>query len=163
MTKITIRRATINDVSQLAHVHVQCWQETYADLLPAELIASNNIKKRKDMWTQSFTRTAHNVAFVACIDSKVIGFCSWIVSGKQLNLMTLYVLLPLQRQKIGTKLMEQAVQIATEQQLPIYLWVLSKNHKARRFYENLGFEYLRDENHKKNYPDILDSLYILLR
>lgn len=161
MNNITIRKATINDIADIAQVHVQCWQETYTDLLPAELVASNSIEKRQHMWTQFFAYPSRNEAYVACADGHVIGFCSWVTLDEQINLMTLYVLRAFHGQKIGTKLMDKVLKIAAEQQVPIHLWVLNINHKACMFYKNLGFEYIRDEAHEKSYPGIIDSLYVL--
>lgn len=153
----------MDDIEPLAHTHIQCWQETYTDLLPPELISHNNLGKRRHMWKQFLlSASVHNMAYVACVDDKIIGFCSWTVTNEQLNLVTLYLLRAFQGHKIGTKLMEQAIKTATEQQIPIHLWVLKTNHKARRFYEAHGFKHIRDENLEKNHPDILDSLYVYL-
>ncbi|WP_032113797.1 hypothetical protein [Candidatus Paracaedibacter symbiosus] len=41
MAKIVIRKATIEDIEALAEGHLQCWQEIYTTLLPAEILTRN--------------------------------------------------------------------------------------------------------------------------
>lgn len=100
MPKITIRKATINDMGHMAQVHVQCWQETYTDLLPGEMMTSNSIEKRQHMWTQFFELPANHTAYIACAEDEAISFCSWTTSDTQINLTTLYILRAFHGQKL---------------------------------------------------------------
>lgn len=160
MSNIIIRKATSNDIANIVQVHVECWQETYTDLLPISLMNGNNIEKRQHIWTNFFTDSAHKKAFVACTDGHIVGFCSWVEIDQQINLLTFYVLRSFHEQKIGTKLMNQVLKAAAKRQIPIHLWVLKTNHKARLFYEKLGFNHVQDKNLEENYPDVIDSLYV---
>ena len=54
MKAILIREATVADVEAIAHVHVDCWREAYAKILPAEYLSALSWQKRAENWQKRF-------------------------------------------------------------------------------------------------------------
>jgi len=49
---VTIRPAGLDDAPAIAAIHVAAWQETYAGLLPPEMIAAQTVERRLAAWTR---------------------------------------------------------------------------------------------------------------
>lgn len=71
------RRATIDDAGQLGAVHVASWRETYAGILPDDMLAALSLEARSAMWAKilgnpsSFAETA---VYVIEEDASMVGF-----------------------------------------------------------------------------------------
>lgn len=133
-----IREAVLSDIPNLARVHVQSWQETYAGLIPDDVL--NNIitlESREFQWQRTLANSKLKV-FVACHADTLIGFCSLTVRGLQADLYTLYLLKAFQGLGYGKKLWLTALESAKSQgAMNLLLWVLEDN-PTRRFYERMG-------------------------
>ena len=45
---------TFADAEEIARVHIQCWQESYADLLPAEFLSNLSTDARVELCGKQF-------------------------------------------------------------------------------------------------------------
>ena len=79
--------------------------------------------------------TEGEFVLVALYDSKVVGFISLWFAGNFIH--HFYIDETFQGHKIGTKLLEEALQIM---KTPVTLKCLEKNAKAIEFYKEKGFE-----------------------
>ena len=70
---ITVRRAEPLDARSIAEVHVQCWQEAFAHLVPAENLARLNVDQRERRWNEILPFPWANI-WLALDDKKIIGF-----------------------------------------------------------------------------------------
>ena len=65
---IAFNEPTLADVEEMARIHVQCWQESYVDLLPDEFLKNLSIDEKLGQWRktvpdpQVFTRVAREAA-----------------------------------------------------------------------------------------------------
>lgn len=49
---LIVRPARVQDITQMARVHVRCWQETYRGLMPDEVLDDPGFPAaREQMWT----------------------------------------------------------------------------------------------------------------
>jgi GNAT superfamily N-acetyltransferase len=78
--------------------------------------------------------TEAEFVLVALFDNKVVGFISLWLPGNFIH--HFYIDDEYQQHKIGTKLLEEAIQIM---KTPITLKCLEKNFRAVEFYKNKGF------------------------
>jgi len=140
-----IRAAGAADASAIAAVHVQSWQSTYHDLLPAEYIARRTLAVRTAMWQRALIELpAGRCCFVAIdIDGHIVGFAA---GGPQREpelpfsgeLYAIYLLSEVQGEGIGRELVAHvASALAAEGHATLLVWVLASN-PACQFYEALG-------------------------
>jgi len=146
MKTIQIREATVSDIDIISHVHVQCWQEAYAEILPADYLNSLSREQRAEKWKKAFHEEKSPwKMFVAEEDGLIKGFVS---SGRSLKsdfgfqgeLYTLYLLRQLQGRGMGRALFEKARNsLALSGINKMYLWVF-KDNPALAFYKHMGGE-----------------------
>ncbi|GAA2377047.1 GNAT family N-acetyltransferase [Dactylosporangium salmoneum] len=140
---LTVRPARVEDVAQIARVHVRCWQETYRGLMPDVVLDDPGFPAaRERMWTAVLTdeRYREHRAAVAERDGEVIGIA---MSGPPLEaaaagtrqLYVLYVHAAGHGTGAGPALLEAVIDPAH----PATLWVADPNPRAQAFYRKHGF------------------------
>jgi ribosomal protein S18 acetylase RimI-like enzyme len=148
----TIRKATLEDASAIATVHVAAWKETYRGIVSDYVLNNLSIKRRTEQWVNSLSDETHQFhrAFVAEIEGQVVGFASY--GSPQIKdsdfdgeLFAIYILKTAHRRGIGRALAREVVNAMREAGWnSMMVWVL-KDNPARGFYERLGGEYLYDK------------------
>jgi len=145
-TPYRIRRATCDDVRDIARVHIDSWRSTYAGILPDEFLANLTYERREVSWRRDLCEEPdeHELILVAADQTgQIVGFAS---GGPEHEhdpdytgeLYRLYLLAEHQRRGIGRRLVEAIAQHLIEQGMPsMMLWVMADN-PARAFYEQLG-------------------------
>ncbi len=130
-----IRRPTPHDLDDLARIHVQAWNESYAGLLSAAELAARTVEMRRAQWAQRIeTETA--IAY-----APGLGFSQ---SGPQRDQRLarlgypyeLYALYLLEEAK-GTGL-GQTLFAKVRPQDPFTALVIADNTRACRFYAKVG-------------------------
>jgi L-amino acid N-acyltransferase YncA len=139
-----IRKASKEDASGIAKVHVRSWQETYQGLISQDYLDALKIEDRKPLWEKSLAENADSSpAFVAVSsEGEIVGFASF---GKERSgkfkadgeLYAIYILKEYQREKVGLKLLKEGLAEVLKQSYgSMLVWVLSDN-ESRKFYESL--------------------------
>jgi L-amino acid N-acyltransferase YncA len=139
-----IRKATKEDASGIASVHVESWKETYTGIISKDYLDSLKAETRLPLWKKSLTENLDaSPVFVAVNkENKVIGFASF---GKERTgrfsadgeLYAIYILKEYQKAKLGLKLLQAGIKILLEQEYTSMLvWVLAENASIS-FYESL--------------------------
>jgi ribosomal protein S18 acetylase RimI-like enzyme len=140
---LTVRRARVEDVAQMARVNVRCWQETYRGLVSdAVLDDPGFVVTREEFWTAALTdeRYRDNRVAVAERDGAMVGIA---MSGPPLDagapwarqLYVLYVHAVDHGTGAGRALLEAVVDAAES----VTLWVADPNPRAQAFYRKHGF------------------------
>lgn len=146
-TAITIRRAVLADVPQIAQVHVDSWHTTYPGIFAPATIAGQTLERRVALWTRFFGEPAdRQTMFVAVHGDTVLGFASlgfFRVQGPPIEgegeLRAIYLLQRAQGQGVGFRLVKAAS--AWLQQAgfaAMRCWVVRGNTRADAFYARLG-------------------------
>lgn len=135
-----IRRATPDDAEALAHLHVDVWEDAYANLVADELLA----RRRADLpdWIERWRRQLSDPSVTTVVaenETGLIGFASVGPPreddvGVELELWALYVRASWWGLGIG-----HALVVASIDEDPSYLWVLEGNDRAIAFYRRHGF------------------------
>jgi GNAT superfamily N-acetyltransferase len=142
-SSLIVRPARVQDVSQMARVHVQTWQETYRGLMPDVVLDDPGFPAaRERMWTEVLTdeRYRQNRAAVAERDDELVGIA---MSGPAddataawtRQLYVLYVYAADHGTGAGRALLEAVID-RTEL---VALWVADPNPRAQAFYRKHGF------------------------
>ena len=149
---IVIRKATLEDASAIATVHVAAWKEAYRGIVADEFLDNLSIQRRTEQWTNSLSDEVHpyHRAFVADVNGQVVGFSSFGVpqikdTGFDGELFAIYILKAAHKLGVGRLIVQAVVNGLREMGgKSMMVWVL-KDNPARGFYERLGGEYLYEK------------------
>jgi len=138
-----VRSARVQDVAQMARVHVQCWQETYRGLMSdAVLDDPGFVAARERMWTAYLTdeRYHQNRVAVAVRDDELVGIAMSgppedVTAAWTRQLYVLYVYAADHGTGAGRVLLEAVV----DREASAALWVADPNPRAQAFYRKHGF------------------------
>jgi ribosomal protein S18 acetylase RimI-like enzyme len=142
-SSLTIRPGRVQDVAQMARVHVRCWQETYRGLMPDAVLDDPGFPAaRERMWTQVLTceRYRQNRVAVAERDEELAGIAMSgppedVTAAWARQLYVLYVYAADHGTGVGRALLEAVIAPAE----PAVLWVADPNPRAQAFYRKHGF------------------------
>ncbi len=140
-----IRLAQSSDAGALARIHVASWHATYANLIAAHNLARIEPKRTLARFRCHFVAGDGSLLHVLELPSGVVGYacsgsaCSLEELGMRGEVYELYLDPTKQRRGHGRRLLSAALwALAGRRQTPAFVWVLSDNHAARRFYEHMG-------------------------
>ncbi|MEM1378070.1 MAG: GNAT family N-acetyltransferase [Pseudomonadota bacterium] len=148
--ELEVRRATEADTQDIARVHVTSWRETYAGLVPAEMLAQLDVEKRVQSWRSIFQAKSMSPdaeIFVALMEGELVGFATcgqqrtdWLKNdGFAAEFEAIYVLKGAQRLGVGSCLLKSVANVSKlAGHTSAALWVLTTNLPAIRFYEAMG-------------------------
>jgi ribosomal protein S18 acetylase RimI-like enzyme len=132
------------DAEEIARIHVQCWQESYSDLLPAEFLKKLSVDARVVQWRQTlsdpriFTRVAREagriVGFVSCGPAR-----EGAAKGADGEIFAIYILKTYHGRKIGRNLIASAARFwFSKGGRNLIVLSIAGNTQATAFYEALG-------------------------
>ena len=135
------------DAAELARVHVRSWRETYPGILPQAALNRMNVAAHARRFRLELTRAQKGQATLIAegVDGGV-GYASGaVLSGDgraaDAEVFTLYVLRSAHGLGVGRALLQaQARVLRSEGAKSLMLFVLTRNERARSFYERLGGE-----------------------
>jgi GNAT superfamily N-acetyltransferase len=142
-SSLIIRPARVQDIRQMARVHVRCWQETYRGLMPDAVLDDPGFPAaRERMWTCALTseRYRQNCVAVAERDDELVGIAMSgppedVTAAWMRQLYVLYVCASDHGTGAGRALLEAVIASAE----PAALWVADPNPRAQAFYRKHDF------------------------
>ncbi len=127
------RRAIANDVPGVAALYHSVWHETQAAFVPAEEIARRNMAFFEDRMTRLLQTT-----LVVERSGSIVGFSSW--SGELLG--QIFVAAPYRGSVLAADLMVATERVMSGDGVAVAeLHCFVGNHRARRFYERMGWRH----------------------
>jgi L-amino acid N-acyltransferase YncA len=161
------RKATKDDASGIARVHVRSWQETYQEIISRDYLDTLKMEDRKPLWEKSLSESADtSPVFVAVNpEGEIVGFASFGKerSGKfkaEGELYAIYILKKYQREKLGLKLLQCGLdELIKKNYDSMLVWVLEGN-ESRKFYESLHPEKAGEELVKIAGKEYIEVAYI---
>ncbi len=149
MSGLEVRRATTEDATGIANVHVHSWLAAYRGLMPDDMLDTLSVEERTEGWLRFLEPGSGGpLVLVALDDDGVAGFSALSLPSRDedadartAELSALYVLPPRWRAGVGSALLN-----ASRAELPaeglwheLTLWVLPGNEPALAFYDRHGF------------------------
>ena len=150
-----IRPAAVADAAAIAKVHVASTLSTYRGIMPDDYLDSIDVseweQRRRGQLADPGVR---EFSYVALDHEQIVG---WAVGGPERSgdkdykdykgeLYAIYLIQEHQSRGIGRQLTAAVARRLIDAGLTSMLvWVLSENIAARRFYEALGGEYVREQ------------------
>jgi ribosomal protein S18 acetylase RimI-like enzyme len=144
-----IRPARMEDVLEIAAVHVRSWQAAYRGLLPQAYLDGLDLGQRIGQWERSLSAAdwSHGRTLVVDAGGRLSGFVSYgpardddAGSRRAAEIYAIYLVPAAWDKGIGRQLMAAALGRLGEAGFDqVILWVLDSNVRARRFYEAGGW------------------------
>lgn len=156
MLEFRIRPATVADAPALGRLHRECWLETYTGVLSERFLAAASADALADEWAgmlaagSADATVPGSVALVAELEGseedaprirrpQLVGFARSAPSDdpeapRTTKLDSLYTLASTHGSGLGARLLDGVLD-----DRPAYAWIVTANHRARRFYEKHGF------------------------
>jgi GNAT superfamily N-acetyltransferase len=139
---LSLRQARPSDAADLARIYIESWQDTYAGILPHNLLAAMSVKNHTARW-QSQLRAQGSVIVAEDNRHGLIGLASLGGArdrglGFDGEIYTLYVDPGFIGQGVGRKLLHGAFAALKERKLhSCLIWSHARNN-ACYFYEAMG-------------------------
>lgn len=150
MSGISYRTASAEDAAELAALGGRTFTETFGHLYRPEDLAAFLINHSEEKWAEELGDPAIAVR-VAESDGGLAGYAKlgppslpFEPSAPSIELRQFYVLKPWHGSGVSRELMRWVLEEAKARGAKeLYLSVFTDNHRARRFYEGYGFEFVR--------------------
>jgi ribosomal protein S18 acetylase RimI-like enzyme len=131
-----IRQASGTDFNRIADIHLESWQDSYVDVMPADFLNGKLVPHLKQHWADVEIQS-EDVVLVA-EEKELIGFIAvWCRPTPFID--NLHVKPSHRSQNVGTALLTAAAEeLLKKGKRTGFLWVFESNENAIRFYERLG-------------------------
>lgn len=142
-SELTVRRADTQDAGAITNVHIASWRGAYAGVIPDDVLAALDAAKREPAWLQVL-ESSESSTWVAIAHQRLIGFASVGPARDEdsdsgdLELYSMYLDPESWGRGVARALMRTIDDEVTDT-VPISLWVLAENERARHFYQRFGF------------------------
>ena len=139
-----LRIARRDDVDQLSAVFLDCWRISYAEVMPASLVAGMTARKARSLWADALQRP--NQTILAATGDEpphaVVGFVGFQLQADETGYVSsLYVSPQLQGGGVGRLLLSGAEQeLRNAGARSARLWVFEENGPSRAFYDRQGWK-----------------------
>jgi GNAT superfamily N-acetyltransferase len=158
------RRATIEDVPQVARVHVESWQKSFEGIAPQKFLDAMSIEKRTKAFSERFFDEDYRMFVAVSATGEVSGFVDFgkarhDVAGYDTELFAIYLLPELKGKGIGAELFKTGVRdLAARGFRSMYLQAL-KASPYRNFYEKMGGKIIGESIYKLGDEDFGTVFY----
>jgi ribosomal protein S18 acetylase RimI-like enzyme len=147
MSSYSVRHATPRDAKAIAEIHVATWQAAYKDFMPEEYLSKITVEKRQAYWREAIEFSEPQL-LVATDGDEIVGFVGFDRSRDAGTKSTvgeiwaLYVAPAHWGKGAGLALWDGAREgLKEEGCTQVTLWVLLRNERALRYYEQAaGFK-----------------------
>jgi ribosomal protein S18 acetylase RimI-like enzyme len=150
---VQIRAAERVEAAMIAQVHDACWRAAYAEILPPIVLRSSLRADRERLWGRLLSVPPEQRCAFVVEDAAAIVGCAWggpEESGDpcyRAELLGLYLSPTYQRRGFGRQLVATvAANLQRQGHQSLILWALAENVVARRFYEALGGQLVRERD-----------------
>jgi len=152
-------------------MHVASWHETYAGIVPDEMLAALSVSRRNLLWKNMLrdpNKYENSVVYVKEVGYAIVAFgaCSEQRDNDLKNqgydgeIGSVYVLREFQKQGIGRDLMSALSSDLVGRGLRgVALWVLRENTPARRFYEHCAGELIGEKQDVRGETILVEVAY----
>ena len=141
---IAFNEPTLADVEEIARVHVQCWQESYAGILPEEFLRNLSVDAKIEQWRKTISDPLV-FKLVASEAGRVVGFVSCgsaregAGKGADGEILAIYILKAYHGRKIGRSLISAAARFwLSKSGRNLIVLSMAGNSQASAFYQALG-------------------------
>lgn len=138
-----IRFNRIEDQEGMARIKVDCWQDTYKNIIDQSYLDSLNYEIQTNKYIDSFDEYKNMVLVAEDVnDHKIIGYSCFSTDANEYadaELISLYIDNNYSRQGVGTSLLRETIkELKKYNKKTMMLWCIKENKNAIKFYEKMG-------------------------
>lgn len=163
--KISIRKASLNDVSHIKQVAEETWPICYKEIISPEQIRYMLDWMYSEEKIEQSIQNPKEAYYVFEQNGEIQGFCAiefHYPSTTYLRIHKLYVHPNIQGTGAGKKLIQHIAQIGKEKGLTQLHLHVNKQNPAVSFYKHIGFEILQSEVNDIGNGFVMDD-YIMVK
>lgn len=138
-----VRIATSEDLEDIVDIFLECWQQSYRDLLPEDVRLKMTKESARELWRPSLSSRLDKKTLLIISEKFVVGvarFGSDIQIPERGHLFSLYIHPKYAGKGFGKALLVEVLEVlASEGFTEISLWVFKENQSAQRLYRKCGF------------------------
>jgi len=163
-----IRHAVPADVPAIAAIHLEGWRWAYQGSPLGDTLDGLSNEARAGIWTKILARQEDGVRlWVADREESVVGFvCTGPPRGLAehpagtVELYALYQLRAASGTGVGHALVTHALaDLRRCDAREVYLWAMSSNQRARRFYERAGWRSVTEQAFVRGETQVMQTCY----
>ena len=138
-----IRLNRIEDQEGMARIKVDCWQDTYKNIIDQSYLDSLNYEIQTNKYIDSFDEYKNMVLVAENVnDHKIIGYSCFSTDANEYadaELISLYIDKKYARRGVGTSLLRETIkELKKYNKKTMMLWCIKENKNAIKFYEKMG-------------------------
>ena len=163
---LTLRAPVIDEAEAMARLHIACWREAYAGIVPAETLAAADLAQRSAVWRETI-RDPDRFALAGFENQMPVAFIlvrpndDPAIIGADGQVAALYVLASHYRLKLGSRLLAAAARWwLTRGGTALGLGVLAANARAMAFYERMGGQVVKRGSFNWDGYELPDAKYV---
>ena len=147
--EIIIRKALLEDATNLTDCHISSWQSAYKEIVPKEYLMNMLVEKEQHVEKYKITLANPGDQKYYCVmyGKKMVGFI--IISTRHNEdkscigeIWAIYLIEEFCGKKYGKKLLDFAInELKHMGSQKTILWVFEENYRARHFYEKNNLSY----------------------
>jgi 3-deoxy-manno-octulosonate cytidylyltransferase (CMP-KDO synthetase) len=151
--KIIYREAKFEDIPQIARVHVESWQRSFAGITPQEHLDKMSVENRIGRFKEAFTQNSFYKMFVAeeSVENKIVGFADFgeskVDKSFDAQLWAIYFLPEFQRKGIGGNLFRLCQKEMAARGFKSMCLDTLEISPYRAFYEKMGGRVVGESSH----------------
>ena len=138
-----IRLNRIEDQEGMARIKVDCWQDTYKNIIDQSYLDSLNYEIQTNKYIDSFDEYKNMVLVAEDVNNhKIIGYACFSTDANEYadaELISLYIDKNYSRRGVGTSLLRETIkELKKYNKKTMMLWCIKENKNAIKFYEKMG-------------------------
>lgn len=146
MNSISIKRASLSDINEIATMQVRAWSSDDLNIAPEFKLQHLFINALIKKWQEQFENHTHTLILLE--NDKIVGFISYIINipknlthfTPDVEILNLYVVPTMRRQGFGKMLLESLLNEAKQMHSNrVIVWISKEDNQTQLFYENLNF------------------------
>ena len=162
--KVEIREATINDVPDVADVHVRSWQQSFHGIAPEEYLDSLSVEKRQQVFAERLSDPTYRMLVAEKPTQGIVGFIDFGVPkfenhGYSARVFSFYLLPEYQRRGLGRRLFERCFDRMTAEGHKSMCLDTLEMSPYRGFYEKYGGRIVAHDSHKLGDTEFATVIY----
>ncbi len=136
---ISFREATIDDIGEVAKVHVESWQRSFAGIAPADYLQNMSVHDRVERLRERFHKKPYRMIIAEHPTGGIAGFADFgppvFDAGRDAQIYSFYLLPQFQRLGLGSKLFRHCVSLVRDEGHGSLCLDSLEASPYRRFYE----------------------------
>ena len=160
---IDIRRARREDLPDIARVHVDSWQRSFAGIVPADFLANMSVEKRLEAYSERRCDDNYSMIVATGPEAGIVGFADFgtpkLPGDFDAQIFSFYFLPEYQRKGFGERLFRRCVRRMGQNGVRTLCLDSLEMSPYRAFYDKMGGKVVGRDSHRLGDEDFATVIY----